>query len=99
MIVLILNKIKICVGVVLTRTFNVTGRAENTKTKSALTSRNPGHRLPVSFYLMKSIKVTAGDMHKSAIALSVFGVFLLICMSLGRGIIGEDGNPVYAMLP
>ncbi len=38
-------------------------------------------------------------MHKSAIVISVFGVLLLIWMSLGIGIIGEDGNPtntVYA---
>lgn len=38
-------------------------------------------------------------MYKSAIVLSIFGVFLLIWMSLGIGIIGEDGNPkniVYA---
>jgi len=38
-------------------------------------------------------------MYKSALALGVFGVFLLIWMSLGIGIIGEDGNPtnvVYA---
>jgi hypothetical protein len=38
-------------------------------------------------------------MYKSAIALGIFGIFLLIWMSLGIGIIGEDGNPtnvVYA---
>ena len=38
-------------------------------------------------------------MYKLALALSIFGVFLLIWMSLGIGIIGEDGNPtnvVYA---
>ncbi len=38
-------------------------------------------------------------MYKAAIAISVFGVLLLIWMSLGIGIIGEDGNPtnlVYA---
>ena len=38
-------------------------------------------------------------MYKFAISISVFGVVLLIWMSLGIGIIGEDGNPtnvVYA---
>ncbi len=38
-------------------------------------------------------------MYKAAIAISVFGVLLLIWMSLGIGIIGEDENPkniVYA---
>lgn len=38
-------------------------------------------------------------MYKSAIAISVFGAALLVWMSLGIGIIGEDGSPanlVYA---
>ena len=47
------------------------------------------------------INMTKSHIYISAMAVSVVGLFLLIWLSLGIGIIGEDGNPsniIYALV-